>query len=72
MNIGKVLLMPDSFSLVWGHLVHFAQFTILHFFKTPPLSQFLSYSSKLYTMYHNHTGRHFSGERPKIAKSMAF
>ncbi len=28
-NIWKVLLIPDSFSLVWGHSVHFA---ILQFF----------------------------------------
>ncbi len=34
----------------------FAKFTI---FKTQLLSQFSSDSSKLYTMYHNHTGCHF-------------
>ena len=58
-HIWKVLLMPDSFSLVWGHSVHFAKF---------PFLQFSSSSSNLYTMYHNHTGCHFSGDRPKIAK----
>ena len=32
-HIWKVLLMPDSFSLVWGHSVHFAKFPILQFLK---------------------------------------
>ncbi len=30
-NIWQVLLIPDSFSLVWGHSVHFAKFPILQF-----------------------------------------
>ena len=72
-SIGKVLLIPDSFSMVSGHSVQFEKFPILHFFfKTPLISQFSSNSCKLYTVYHNHTGCHFAGDRPKIAKIMAF
>ncbi len=58
MNICRVLLMPDSLSLVWVHLVHFAKFPILQFSKTTCmfLSQFSSDSSKAYRKYHNHTG----------------
>ena len=41
-------------------------------FKTLLLSQFSCNSSKLYSMYHNHTGCHFFGNRPKNAKIMAF
>ena len=40
-HILKVLLVPDSLSLVWGHSVHFAKFPILRFL-TLPLSQFSS------------------------------
>ncbi len=32
-HICRVLLMPDSLSLVWGHSVHFAKFPILRFSK---------------------------------------
>ena len=53
----------------FGALCKISNFTI---FETPLLSQFSSDSSKLYTMYHNHTGCHFFGDRPKIAKIMAF
>ena len=50
----------------FGALCKISNFTIV--FKTLLLSQVSSNSSKLYTMYHNHTGSHFSGDRPKIAK----
>ncbi len=30
-HICRVLLMPDSLSLVWGHSLHFAKFPILQF-----------------------------------------
>ncbi len=52
-------LMPDSLSLVWGDLVHFAKFLIIRNFcshrtiwagnfKTLPLQQFSSHPPKLY------------------------
>ncbi len=47
--------MPDSLSFVWSHSVHFAKFLNFTIFKSPLISQFLSDSSKVYTMYHNHT-----------------
>ena len=57
-HIWKVPLMPNSLSLVWDHSVHFAKFPILQFLKTLHLSQFSSDPSKLYTRYHNYTGRY--------------
>ncbi len=39
-HIGRVLLMPDSLSMVWGHLVHFAKFPILRFSKCYSLNRF--------------------------------
>ncbi len=32
-HVWRLLLMPDSLSLVWGHSVHFAKFPILQFLK---------------------------------------
>ncbi len=64
--------MPESFSMVRGIWCTVAKFPILHFFKTRLLAQFSSNLSKLYTVYHNHTGCNFFGDRPKIAKIMAF
>ncbi len=43
-HICRVLLMPDSLSLVWGHSVHFTNFMI---FKSLLLSQFSSDFTKL-------------------------
>ena len=67
-HICKVLLMPDSFSLVWDHLVHFEKFPILQFLKICSASNF--HLSKLYTRYHNHTGCHSFGDLPKIEKKL--
>ncbi len=68
-HIFRVLLMPNSFSLVWGHSVHFVNFQFYNFRKTLLLSQFSSGSSKLYTSYHNHTGCHFFGNLQKNCKN---
>ncbi len=57
-HVCRAVLMPDTLSLVWGHSVHFAKFS--------------SNSSKLFIVYHNHTGCHFSGDRPDIAKIIVF
>ncbi len=46
--------MPDSLSLVWGHLVHFAKFPILQFFKLCSSLNFQLISSKPYARYPNH------------------
>ncbi len=51
-HIGRALLMPDSLSLVWGHLVHFAKFPMLRFSKGY-CSQFSS-STKFYCKYVGH------------------
>ncbi len=64
-HICRILLMPDSLSLIWGHSVHFAKLSILQFL-TLLHSQFSSDSSKLYTRYHNHTGCHFFGKLQKL------
>ncbi len=40
--ICRLVLMPDSLSLVWGRSMHVAKFPILHVFKTLPLQQFSS------------------------------
>ena len=47
-------------------LCKISNFTI---FKTPPLSQFSSASSKLYTLYHNHIGGHFFWRSAKNCKN---
>ncbi len=43
--------MPDSLSLVWGHLVHFAKFLILQFLKLCFSPNLYPISPKLYTKY---------------------
>ena len=40
-HICRVLLMPDSLSLVWDHLVHFAKFPIPRFSKHYSLNNFI-------------------------------
>ena len=45
--------MPDSFSLVWGHSVHFAKFPILRFSKHYSFNSFHQTSTERYTKYHN-------------------
>ncbi len=58
----------DCLSLVWGHSVHFAKFPILQFFySSAPLTIFIQ---TLYKISY-HTGCHFFGDLPKIAKIMA-
>ncbi len=52
-HIGKVLLMPDSLSLVWGNSVHFAKFPIPRVLKHYSFNSFYQISTKLHTMYHN-------------------
>ncbi len=59
MHLWKVLLMPNSLGLVWGHSVHFAKFPILRFSKHYSFNSFHQISTKLDTRYHNHTGCHF-------------
>ncbi len=49
----RVLLMPDSLSLVWGHSVHFAKFPIPRFVKHYSFNNFHQISTKLHTKYHN-------------------
>ena len=44
-HIGRVLLMPDSLSLVWGHSVHFAKFPILRFSKHYSFNSFRQIST---------------------------
>ena len=54
MHIHRVLLMPDSLSLVWGHSVHFVNFPILQLLKLCSSPNFYLISSKRYTRYPNH------------------
>ncbi len=51
MHICSLLLMPDSLSLVWDDLVHFAKFAILRFSKRHSFNSFHRISSKLYTKW---------------------
>ncbi len=48
--ICRILLMPDSLSLVWGHSVHFAKIFDSTIFETILFRQILT---KLHTKYHN-------------------
>ena len=72
-HICKVILVPDSLSLVWGHLVHFAKFQIPWFSKHYSFSSFHHILTKLHTKYHN-LGLiqtiTFFGNLPKIKNSM--
>ncbi len=51
--ICRLLLMPDSLNLVWGHSVHFAKFPIFTIFKTSS-HNFHPIHPKLYARYPNH------------------
>ena len=53
MQIHRVLLMPDSLSLVWGYSVHFAKCLILRFSKRYSFNSFHQISTKRHTKYHN-------------------
>ncbi len=64
--ICRVLFMPDSLSLVWGHSVHFAKFPIPWFSKHYSFHSFLQISTKLRTKYHNHMQGLIFGHLPKI------
>ena len=48
----RVLLMPDSLSLVWGHSVHFAKFPIPQFAKHYLFNSFHQISTKLHKKCH--------------------
>ena len=50
-HIGRVVLMPDSLSLVWGHSVHFAKFPMLRYSKGCCSHSFHSIATKLYCKY---------------------
>ena len=49
----RVLLIPDSLSLVYGHLVHFAKFSIPRFSKHFSFNSFHQILTKLCTKDHN-------------------
>ncbi len=49
----RVLLMPDSLKLVWGHSVQFSKFPILQFSKYYSFNSFHLVSTKLHTKYNN-------------------
>ncbi len=69
-HICRVLLMPDSLSLVWSHSVHFAKFPILRFSKHYSFISFHQNSTKLHTVSQSRAniGQHVFGDLPKIAK----
>ncbi len=52
----RVLLMPNSLSLLWDHLVHFAKIPMLRFSKGYCSGSFHSISTKLYSKYVGHEG----------------
>ncbi len=52
-HICRVLLLPNSLSLVWDHSVHFAKFPIPRFSKHYSFNNFHQISTKLHTKYHN-------------------
>ncbi len=73
-HIGRVLLMPDSWSLVWGHSMHFAKFPRLRFSKGYCSPSFHSISTKFYCNYVGHEGIQgvtVFGDLPKFKKNMA-
>ena len=55
-DLCRVLFMPESLSLVWGHLVHFVKFAMLRFSKGYCCHSFHSISGKLYCKYVGHEG----------------
>ncbi len=52
-DVCRVLLMPDSLSLVWGHSVHFAKCPILRFSKHYSFNNFHHILPKLHAKNHN-------------------
>ncbi len=62
-HIGRILLMPDSLSLVWGHSVHFAKFPMLRGYCSP---RFQSLSTKFYCKHVGHEGFNCFGRCAKI------
>ena len=72
-HICRVLLMPDSLHLVWGHSVHFARFPMLRFSKCYSSPSFHSTSTKFYCKYVGHKGFQsvtFFGNLPKFKNFM--
>ncbi len=49
----RVLLMPDSLGLVWGHSVHFLKFLILRVSKRYSFNSVHQNSTKLLAKYYN-------------------
>ncbi len=73
-HICRVLLMPDSLSLVWGHSVHFAKFPILRFSKRYLSNNFRRIPSSLYENIAYHEGMQaitLLGNLPRFTKLMA-
>ena len=70
-HICKVLLMPDSLSLVWGHLVHFAKFPSLQFLKLCSSPNFRPIHPNFIQGIIITQAVTFYGDLPKIAKIMA-
>ena len=70
--IGRVLLVPDSLSLVWGHSVHFAKFPILQFLKLCSSPNFHPIHPNFIQCIIIIQGVTFLGDLPKIAKIIAF
>ncbi len=70
-HICRVLLMPNSLSLVWGHSVHFAKFPMLRFSKGYCSPSFRSISTRFYYKHVGHKGIQavtVFGDLPKINK----
>ncbi len=73
--ICRVLLMPDSLSLVWGHSVHFAKFPMLRFSEGYISPSFHSISTKFYCKYVGHEGIQavtVFGDLPKFYGTLKF
>ena len=72
MHVGRVLLMPDSLSLFWGHSVDLAKFLMLRFSKGYCSPSFHSISAKFYCKYVGHDGIQavtVFGDVPKLKKN---
>ncbi len=72
-HISRVLLMPDSLSLVWDHSVHFTKFPLLRFSKGYCSRSFHSISTKFYCEYVGHEGIQgvtVFGDVPKLKKKL--
>ncbi len=66
-----VLLMADSLSFIWSHLVHFTKFPVLRFVKHYCSPNVYPISSKVIIIMGN-TRYYFFCDLPKIKKNMAF